>query len=81
MRPFRHMPLTANDGTEELNDVKNRKDDAKDQGKTSRHEEIPFPPLPSRQWKLDKWLDVSVQKTNFWFDRMPLTPHERLLLA
>ena len=75
------MPLTANKPTEQVNDGKNRKDDPKDQGKNDRYEKIPFPPLPSRQWKPDEWFDAPVQKTNFWFDRMPLTPHERFLLA
>jgi hypothetical protein len=65
------MPLTANEANEQLND------DRKDQGKNSRYEKsIPFrQPLPSRQWKPDEWFDPSIQKTNFWFDRMPLTPH------
>jgi len=71
------MPLTANAAKEQV------KDDRKDQGKNSRYEKsIPFrQPLPSRRWEPDEWFDVSVQKTNLWFDRMPLTPHERFGLA
>ena len=69
------MPLTANDANEQLND--DRKEHRKEQGKNSRYEKIrPFrQPLPSRQWKPDERFDPPVQKTNFWFDRMPLTPH------
>jgi len=65
------MPLTGNQANEQLND------DRKDQGKNSRYENsIPFRhPLPSRQWKPDECFEPSVKKTNFWFDRVPLTPH------
>ena len=58
-------------------------DDRKDQGKNSRYEKgIPFGyPLPSRQWKPDESFDSPVQKTNFWFDRVPPTTHERFLFA
>lgn len=54
-----------------------RKDKGKDKGKNNRYDKtIPFRhPLPSRQRKPDEWFDPSVQKTNFWFDRMRLTPH------
>ena len=59
------MPLTENEVS----------DDRKDEGKNNRYDKsTPFP-LPPRQWKPDEWFDPSVQKTNFWFDRMPLTPH------
>jgi hypothetical protein len=75
------MPLTTNNAKDQLND--DPKDQAKDQGKDSRYQKtMPFrQPLPSRQWKPDERFDVSVQKTNLWFDRMPLTPHERFRLA
>lgn len=65
------MPLTATEANEPLDN------DRKEQGKHSRYEKsIPFrQPLPSGQWKPDEWFHPSVQKTNFWFDRMPLAPH------
>jgi hypothetical protein len=69
------MPLTANKANEQLND------DRTDQGENSRYEKMPTPPLPSRQRRPDEWFDPSVQKMNFWFDRMPLTTHERFRLA
>ncbi len=59
-----------------MDDRKNEGEDkGKDNGKNNRYDKsIPFRhPLPSRQRNPDEWFDLSVQKTNFWFDRVPLS--------
>lgn len=69
--------------TSVMEQVKNH---SKDKGENNRQNNrqnnvLFYHPLPSLQWEPGDWFDPTIQKTNFWFDRMLVAPHQRFRFA